>query len=116
MICTEIEFTLPQGLIINNNHIQRQGKIRAATGKDEIIVQKDPQVQQFSEYAILVMLSRLISNIGNISPITPKILEQLFLPDFNYLQNLYLQINQPSGNWLNQGEYGATPCHNYIKR
>lgn len=116
MLYTEINFTLPQGLISKNNQIERQGKIRAATGKDEIIVQKDHQVQEFSEYAIFVMLSRLISNIGNISPITPTILEQLFLPDFNYLKNLYLQMNQPSGNSLNEGEYLATPCHSYIKR
>lgn len=109
MLNTELTFVLPQGLIDNNQQIQRHGKIRAATGKDEIIVQKDNQVQEFSEYAIFVMLSRLISNIGDISPITPTLLEQLFLPDFNYLQNLYLQMNQSNGDWLNEGEYLATP-------
>jgi hypothetical protein len=116
VIYTQLDFRLPQGLITKDNQIHREGKIRAATGKDEIIVQKDHQVQEFYEYGIFLMLSRVIGNIGNISPITPTILEQLFLPDFNYLKNLYSQINPSSGEWLNEGEYLATPWINYIKR
>jgi hypothetical protein len=52
-----------------------------------------------------VTLSRVITELGHLSQITPKLLEQLFLVDLVYLQELYDQINQPiTGGWLSEGE------------
>ncbi|MTJ10510.1 phage tail assembly protein [Anabaena sp. UHCC 0204] len=104
MFYPEFSFNLPKGFIDSNHQIHRLGKMRATTAKDEIIVQQNSQVQEFSEYGILVMLSRVITNLGNISQVTPTLLEQLLLVDFMYLQDIYYQINQLGGDWLTEGE------------
>ena len=101
----EFSFILPKGLIDSNDEIHRYGKMRSTTGKDEIIIQQDVQVQKFAEYGVLVTISRVITELGQLSQITPRLLEQLFLVDLVYLQELYDQINQPiTGGWLSEGE------------
>ena len=60
----EFSFILPKGLIDSNDEIHRYGKMRSTTGKDEIIIQQDVQVQKFAEYGVLVTLSRVITELG----------------------------------------------------
>jgi hypothetical protein len=104
MIQPEFDFILPQGLLEQDGKLHRQGMMRLATGKDEFIVQGDRRSQEDSEYHILLMLSRVIVKLGNIAQVTPEILEQLFLQDLFYLKQLYLQLNQLTGDWLISGE------------
>lgn len=102
---TYFEFTLPKGLVDTNGGVHTHGIIRLATGKDEILVDKDSRVQEEPYYKILVILSRVITRLGNLSPVTPKLLEQLFLVDLIYLQNFFNSINQYQGGLARSGEY-----------
>ncbi|MBE9225456.1 phage tail assembly protein [Phormidium sp. LEGE 05292] len=92
-IHTQFKFSLPKGLLDNEGNIHRQGVMRLATAKDEIIVQKDPLVRENPAYGVLVMLSRTITQLGELSIITPELLEELFTLDLAYLREFYNQIN-----------------------
>lgn len=104
MSYTEFRFTLPKGLVDINGGINRSGIMRLATGKDEIYLQKEPRVRDNPEYAVLVILSRVITSLGKISSVTPELLEQLFLIDLVYLRDFYNQINQQDGVDFSVGE------------
>jgi hypothetical protein len=98
-LCTEFKFTLPKGLIDDQQRVHRHGIIRLATAKDEILVQQDSKVQNNSAYGILVMLSRTITRLGSFNSVSSDYLERLVLPDIFYLRELYNRINQ-QGNIL----------------
>ncbi|MBD2449287.1 phage tail assembly protein [Nostoc sp. FACHB-152] len=91
---TEFDFTLPRGLIDSQNHVHRHGKMRLATAKDEILVQKERQVQETPGYGALVMLSRVITRLGSLNSVSPNLLEGLLLHDIAYLREFYNRINQ----------------------
>lgn len=101
---TEFEFTLPKGLIDPEGGIHRQGTMRLARGKDEIYLPKHPRVRDDPSYAVLVILSGVITRLGNLSSIAPEVLEQLFLIDLVYLQEFYNQINQQISELSTSGE------------
>ena len=46
MFQTEIEFTLPVGLLDEDGTLHRDGTMRLATAADEILPLRDPRVQQ----------------------------------------------------------------------
>lgn len=89
---TEFNFILPRGLV-DEAGIHRQGVMRLATAKDEIYVQKHQGAQMEPSYGVLVMLSRVITRLGNLSSITPELLENLFTRDLAYLREFYNRIN-----------------------
>lgn len=91
---TKFEFTLPKGLVDAEGTVHRQGIMRLATAKDELAVQKDWRVQQEPAYEMLVRLSRVITRLGELSDLTPTLLENLFTVDLVYLQEFYNRINQ----------------------
>lgn len=90
----EFPFTLPKGLLDAKGRLHRQGSIRLATAKDELMVQGDRRVQENSAYAVLVYLSRVITRLGSLSLVTPQILEDLTILDLAYLREFYNRINQ----------------------
>ena len=57
----------------------------------------DPRVQANQAYVAVLLLSRVITQLGGVSPVTPNIIERLFAADFAYLQNLYVRLNEPNG-------------------
>lgn len=91
---TTFTFTLPHGLADSQHQIHQQGTMRLATARDELWVQQQPKVQDNPAYAGLMMLSRVIAQVGDISPVTPELLEGLVLRDIAYLQEFYNQVNQ----------------------
>jgi hypothetical protein len=91
---TEFKFSLPRGLVDDEGKIHSQGLMRLATAKDEIYVQKDRLVQDNPAYGFLVMLSRVITSLGDLSEVTPEKLENLFTYDLAYLREFYNRINQ----------------------
>lgn len=91
---TEFTFTLPKGLLDEQGNLHRQGVMRLATAKDEIQVQSDRRVQSNSAYAVLVILSRVITRLGALSDVPPEHLENLFTIDIAYLREFYDRINQ----------------------
>ena len=94
MLPTQFEFTLPKGLLDQQGNVHRVGTMRLATAIDEIEVQRDVRSQQNSAYALLVMLSRVITQLGDLTDLVPEQLEELFTPDIAYLRLFYEQANQ----------------------
>jgi hypothetical protein len=98
MFQTEIEFILPCGYLDEDGTLHREGVMRRATAADEILPLKDPRVQKNPPYLIIILLSRVITELGGVSQINPKIIENLYATDLAYLQDLYNQINQLGNN------------------
>jgi len=90
---TEFEFTLPKGYIDGEGNLHKKGNMRLATAKDEILPQKDPRVQSNPAYLSVILLSRVITKLGTLSDVSPQVIEDLFLPDLAYLQELYQRVN-----------------------
>lgn len=94
MLQTEFEFTLPLGYVDKEGSLHREGVMRLATAADEILPLKDPRVQGNQAYLVIILLSRVITKLGSVAQINPKVVEDLFAADLAYLQEFYNQINR----------------------
>jgi len=92
-LITEFEFRLPKGYLDSEGVVHREGTMRLATAGDEILPLKDPRVQSNSAYLICILLGRVITRLGSVEPINPKVIESLFATDLHYLQDFYNRIN-----------------------
>jgi hypothetical protein len=91
---TEFAFTLPKGYMDEEGNLHREGIMRLATAADEIFPMKDTRVQSNPAYLTVILLSRVITKLGDIKIINPKVIENLFASDLSYLQELYGRINE----------------------
>ena len=91
---TEHRFVLPRGFVDREGNLHREGTMRLATAADEILPMRDPRVQQNPSYLTLVLLARVITDLGDLKIIDTNVIENLFTADLNYLQEFYSQINQ----------------------
>jgi hypothetical protein len=116
MFQTEFEFTLPCGFLDEDGTLHREGVMRRATAADEILPLKDPRVQKNDGYLIVILLSRVVTRLGSLSSINPKVVEGLFATDLAFLQELYNRINALDdrpiscphcGKAISQGEMGG---------
>lgn len=94
MFQTEYEFTLPMGYLDEGGTLHRDGMMRLATAADEILPIKDPRVQGNQAYLIIILLSRVITQLGTVAHINPKTIEGLYAADLAYLQEFYNNINR----------------------
>jgi len=94
MFQTEQEFTLPFGFVDEHGNLHKNGVMRMATAADEILPLKDARVQSNQAYFVILLLSRVITKLGSISMVTPKVIEGLYAGDLAYLQELYNRINR----------------------
>ena len=92
---TEHEFTLPQGYVDDEGTLHTEGRMRLATAADEIKPLKDPRVQSNSSYLTVVLLSRVVTELGDLETVDPEVIESLFVTDLEFLQGLYERINSP---------------------
>lgn len=91
---TEFPFTLPRGYVDGEGAIHREGVMRLSTAFDEIAPLKDPRVQGNPGYLVVILLSRVITKLGDLTHINPKVIEGLFSADLAFLQDLWKQINE----------------------
>lgn len=91
---TEFNFTLPAGFVDERGNLHRAGTMRLATALDEVEPFEDPRVVTNQAYLGILVLSRVITRLGDISPVTPQIIERLFSSDFAFLQDLYIRVNE----------------------
>lgn len=94
MFQTEYEFTLPCGFLDEEGTLHKDGIMRRATAADEILPLKDPRVLKNEAYVIVILLSRVVTRLGSVAAINPKVIENLFATDLAYLQALYNRINR----------------------
>ena len=90
---TEFEFSLPQGYADDDGNLHREGVMRLATAADEIKPLKDPRVQANSSYLTIIILARVVTELGTLDNVTPHVIENLFVSDLEYLQDLYERVN-----------------------
>ncbi len=93
MFQTEYEFTLPKGYVDEDGNLYKKGVMRLATAADEILPLKDPRVQQNPAYLTIILLSRVVTKLGDLPAMNPRIIEELFASDLAYLQEFYRKIN-----------------------
>jgi hypothetical protein len=91
---TEFPFSLPHGYLGPDGVVHREGAMRMSTAYDEIAPLKDPRVQSNPGYLVVILLARVITKLGAIEHINPKVIEGLFSGDLLYLQELYRRINE----------------------
>jgi hypothetical protein len=92
-ICTEFAFTLPVGYLDDSGTAHREGRMRLATARDEILPLRDPRVQDNEAYLTVILLSRVITSLGSLGSVNPGVVEGMFAADLAFLQDLYRQIN-----------------------
>jgi len=97
---TEFEFILPKGYADNEGNLHKKGIMRLATAADEILPLKDPRVQANPPYLTVILLSRVITKLGNLSVINTEVIESLFASDFSYLQDSYNKINSSEDPYI----------------
>lgn len=100
MLQTEFSFTLPHGYIDSEGNLHREGVMRMATAYDEIAPLKDRRVQANAGYLLIILLSRVVTTLGELEHINPKVIEGLFAGDLAYLQDMYQRINHNGHNHL----------------
>jgi hypothetical protein len=90
---TEYAFTLPKGYVDEEGSLHKTGVMRLACARDEIEPLRDSRVKENDAYGTVIVLAKVVTEIGSVGRITPKVIENLFVGDFNYLQDFYRIIN-----------------------
>jgi hypothetical protein len=90
---TEVSFTLPKGYADQAGTVHRDGTMRLATARDEIEPLRDPEVRQNEAYLTVLLLSRVVTRIGDVREVSPDVIEGLYAADFDHLQRLYERLN-----------------------
>jgi hypothetical protein len=94
---TQHAFRLPRGYVDDTGAIHRDGVMRLATARDEILPLQDFRVQSNRAYLVIVLLSRVIVKLGDHSAVSVDMIENLFSTDLAYLQEFYRKINEEGG-------------------
>ncbi|WP_438297654.1 hypothetical protein [Streptomyces sp. HUAS TT7] len=90
---TEFSFTLPRGYVDSQGVVHREGIMRLATARDELLPLSDQRVRENPAYLSVVLISRLITKLGDLTDIHAGIIEDLFAADLAFLQKFYEKIN-----------------------
>jgi hypothetical protein len=91
---TEFPFTLPKGFVDADGGLHRHGTMRLATARDEIEPLRDREVRGPDDpYLTILVLARVITELGTLSRLTPNDVENFFAADLAFLQDLYGIIN-----------------------
>jgi len=92
---TEFRFRLPKGYVDpDTGNVHRDGVMRLATARDEIVPLQDYRVQANRAYLVIVLLSRVITKLGDVQDLSVSTIENLFSTDLAYLQEFYRKINE----------------------
>jgi len=90
---TEFEFTLPKGFIDQYGQIHQHGRMRLARAIDEMEAIEHPGVKAKQSYLPALLLARVVTQLGALDKVTPKVIANLFAADMIYLQDMYLRLN-----------------------
>jgi len=93
-LVTEFPFVLPRGYVDAAGTVHRDGVMRLATARDELVPLRDDRVRENPAYLTVVLLGRVVTRIGSVTDIHAGIMENLFAADLAFLQGLYRRVNQ----------------------
>lgn len=91
---TEFEFRLPYGYVDRSGVVHRDGVMRMATARDELVPLHDGRVRENPAYLTVILVSRVLTRLGTLTDIHPGIVEDMFASDVAFLQELYRKVNQ----------------------
>ena len=91
---TEFAFQLPRGYVDDRGDRHRDGVMRLATARDELLPMRDSRVRDNESYLTVLILSRVVVRLGSLAEVTPGVIEGLFASDLAFLQDLYRRVNQ----------------------
>ncbi len=91
---TEFSFRLPRGYVDSGGTVHRDGVMRLATARDELIPLRDDRVRDNPAYLTVVLLGRVVTRIGTIEDVHAGIIENFFAADLAFLQDLYKRVNE----------------------
>lgn len=91
----DYDFVLPRGYVDAGGNVHRNGTMRLATARDEIEPLQDPRVLANEAYLVILLLSRVVTQLGDLPAVTPQVIEGLFASDLAYLQDVYQRLNAP---------------------
>jgi hypothetical protein len=94
LLRTSFAFTLPRGYVDGSGTVHRDGVMRLATARDELVPLRDDRVRENPAYLTVVLLARVITRIGEVDDVHAGIIENLFASDLAFLQDLYRRVNQ----------------------
>src|SRR5437660_11986427 len=100
---TEFEFTLPRGYVGSDGTLHKKGRMRLATAMDEIAPLRDPRVRANQAYLVIILLARVITQLGSVEVIDTGVVENMFSADLAYLQDFYRRINEMDGGETEEG-------------
>ena len=91
---TEFDFTLPRGYVSPDGRLHKKGRMRLATAMDEIAPLRDPRVRANQAYLVIILLARVVTQLGDVEVIDTGVIENLFSADLAFLQDFYRKINE----------------------
>ena len=91
---TEFPFVLPFGYVDGRGRVHREGVMRLATARDELVPVRDDRGHENPAFLTVVLLARVIVRLGTVDEIHPGIIEELFAADVAFLQDLYRRVNR----------------------
>jgi hypothetical protein len=91
---TEFHFELPRGYVDGDGTVHRDGVMRLATARDELVPLYSDLVKENPAYLTVVLISRVLVRLGTVTDINPHVVENLFASDLAFLQDLYRRVNQ----------------------
>jgi hypothetical protein len=80
MIQTEYSFTLPIGYQDKDGTLHREGMMRLATAADEILRSRI-RVSSRTGALVVILMSRVITALGGLAHVNPKVIEDLYAAD-----------------------------------
>jgi len=107
---TEFPFVLPRGYVDHTGQVHRRGTMRLATAMDEIAPLRDPRVRQNHAYLTVILLSRVVTQLGNLPMVDTAVIEEMFTSDIAFLQELYRVKNSPPEAQLAEGHVQCPAC------
>lgn len=90
---TTFNFVLPRGFVDSSGVVHREGTMRLATARDELMPLLDPKVKEHEAFLSLLLLARVVTRLGTLPVIDDQVIGGLWATDLSFLQDLYRRIN-----------------------
>lgn len=90
---TEVDFLLPRGFVDAEGRIHREGTMRLATARDELLPLLDARVRENPAYLCVVLLGRVITRLGDVPSVSDRVVENMWASDVAFLQDHYRRVN-----------------------
>lgn len=90
---TTFDFVLPRGFVDSQGNVHREGTMRLATARDELMPLLDPKVREHEAFMSLVLLARVVTRLGTLPHVDDQVIGGLWATDLAFLQDLYRRIN-----------------------